>query len=114
MSVVLGVGHGTVMLTRFQRMMLRGWATNLEIAQRVPLIRKSGGFTYTAAETARMRAIVADRPSSAIGVWFLLTAVLFIGSVVPLFGLVLTQLPKRVPLLALPVVVLLAIIIAPL
>jgi hypothetical protein len=102
------------MLTRFQRMMLRGWATNREIAERFPLIRKSGGFSYTDAETARLRAIVADRQSSALWVWFLIAAVLFMGSAVPLIGLVITQLPKRVPLLGLPAVVLIALTVAPL
>jgi hypothetical protein len=102
------------MLTRFQRMMLRGWATNREIAERFPLIRRSGGFSFTRADIARLRAIVADRPPTALWVWFLLTSVMFMGVAVPLIGLVLTQLPKRIPLLGLPAVVLIALIIAPL
>ena len=101
------------MLTRFQRMMLRGWATNMVVAFRFLGWRRNG-FNYTDAEQSRLRAIAADRSSAAFAVWFVLTAVLLMGAVVPLIGFILTHLPKSMSMLGLPAVVLSALIVAPL
>ena len=101
------------MLTRFQRMILRGWATNMVVAFRFLGWRRNG-FNYTNAEQARLRAIVADRSSAAFAAWLVLAAVLLMGAVVPLIGVVLTHLPKSMSMLGLPAIVLGAFIIAPL
>ncbi len=100
-------------MTCFQRMILRGWASNMEVAFRLPGWRRNG-FNYTDAEQARLRTIVADRSGAAGAAWFVLAIVLLMGAAVPLIGFIITNLAKENPLLGLPAIVLSAFVIAPL
>ena len=101
------------MLTRFQRMMLRGWARNMVVAFGIPGWQASG-FDYTRAEQARLRAIAADLSGAAFAVWFLLTAVMFFAAMMPLLWLLLARQPQPALMLALPAIILAALIVLPL
>lgn len=100
------------MLTRFQRMMLRGWARNMVVAFRIPGWQASG-FDYTHTEQARLRAIAADLSGAAFAVWFLLTAVMFFAAMMPLLLLLLAP-PQPALVLALPAIILAALVVLPL
>jgi hypothetical protein len=101
------------MLTRFQRMMLRGWARNMVVAFRIPGWQAKG-FDYTHAEQARLRAIAADLSGAAFAVWFLLTAAMFFAAMMPLLWLLLTRLPQPASMLALPAIILGGLVVLPL
>ncbi len=101
------------MLTRFQRVMLRGWARNMVLAFGIPGWRVSG-FDYSRAEQARLREIAADLSGAAVAALFVLTAAMFFAAMMPLLWLLLARSPPTAVMLALPAVVLAAFVLFPL